>query len=270
MLRTFISAFLIGLAAAPAVAQDNVDWRFGGDAYLGGRTVVVNGGPIGDLFAAGQNVTAAVDITGSAHMAGQNVDVEGRVGQNLYGAGQDVTVNGPVAGNVTVVGQDVTLSEPVSGNVRATGQTVELQAPVAGNVILAGDHATIDAEISGDLALAVQSVEWGDAAKVGGEVHVYTDDPDGVEVPANVAASDKVFVHEMKQFDEATGMPGMDRPSFWQRLRGWIGGVVVVGLLGTVFAAVAPEYLTGAVRLRTPATGRLPPSSALRSALWWG
>ena len=39
-----------------ALAEDEAEWRFGGDAYVGGRTVVVSGEPVDDLFAAGQSV----------------------------------------------------------------------------------------------------------------------------------------------------------------------------------------------------------------------
>ncbi len=243
MLRVFIPALVIGLAAVPALAEDGGDWRFGGDAYVGGRTVVVTGAPVGDLFAAGQSVTATVEIEGSAHMAGQNVTLEGRVGQNFYGAGQDVDIDGPVAGNVTIAGQNLSITEPVSGNLRAGGQSIELRAPVAGNAILGGEDVRIDAVISGDLALASENVDWGNDARVEGELHVYTNDPDAVEVPDRVAGSDRVFTHETKEFEDIEGMPGMERPSLLQRLRNWIGGVVVVGLLGTLFAAIAPNFL---------------------------
>lgn len=244
MLRALLPALLIGLAAAPALAEDEADWRFGGDAYVAGRSVVISGEPVGDLFAAGRSVTAAVEVEGSAHMAGQNLSVDGRVSENLYAMGQKIDIDAPVAGNVTAAGQDITVNEPVSGNIRAGGQNVEILAPVAGNALLGTDQARIDAAITGDLALGTTSVVWGEAASVGGEVHVYTNDPDSIEVPASVASADSVFYHEARSFEDHEGMPGLDRPSFLQRLRNWIGGVFVVGLLGTLFAAAAPNFLS--------------------------
>ena len=179
-------------------------------------------------------------------MAGQNVTLEGRVGENFYGAGQDVDVDAPVAGDVTIAGQNLHRSP---NRCRATcapaGQSIELRAPVAGNAILGGEDVRIDAAISGDLALASENVDWGDDARVEGELHVYTDDPDAVEVPDRVAGSDRVFFHETREFEDIEGMPGMERPSLLQRLRNWIGGVIVVGLLGTLFAAIAPNFLAG-------------------------
>jgi len=253
MLRAILPAMVIGLAALPALAEDGGDWRFGGDAYVGGRTVVVTGAAVDDLFAAGQSVTATAEIRGSAHMAGQNVTLEGRVGENFYGAGQDVDIDAPVAGNVTMFGQNLTVTEPVSGNLRAGGQSIELRAPVAGSAVIGGESVRIDAVVSGDLALASEDVAWGNDARVEGELHLYTDSPDAVEVPDTVVAGDRLFIHEVEKFDEIQQMPGMERPSFFERLRNWIGGVVVVGLLGTLFAVIAPDFLAN---LRARATGR--------------
>lgn len=245
MLRAFLPALIIGLATLPALAEDNADWRFGGDAYLAGNTISSSGEAVDDLFAAGRNVTVTTEVRGSAHIAAQNVALEGRVGENFYGAGQDVDVNAPVAGNVSVFGQNLKITEPVSGNLRAMGQSVLLSAPVAGSAIFGGDTVTINAAISGDLALSAQSVDWGDDAKVSGELHLYAEDPESIEVPDSVVPADRITFHEVTAFDEIDGMPGMERPSFWQALRGWIGGVIVIGVLGTIFAAAAPDYLAG-------------------------
>jgi hypothetical protein len=243
MLRAFLPVLLIGLAASPALAEDEAEWRFGGDAYVGGRTVVVSGEPVDDLFAAGQSVTAVVDIDGSAHMVGQNVTLEGRVGENFYGAGQDVDIDAPVAGDVTIAGQNLRVTEPVTGDLRAAGTSIELRAPVAGNAILGGDRVRIDAVISGDVALGGNKIDWGNDARVDGELHIYTDDPESVEVPERVAGSDQVTVHEAREFEDVRDVPGMERPGLIERLRNWIGGVVVVGLLSTLFAAIAPNFL---------------------------
>lgn len=253
MFRTFLPALVLGLATLPALADEGGDWRFGGDAYVGGRTVVVTGETVDDLFAAGQSVTAAVDITGSAHMAGQNVTLEGRVGENFYGAGQDVNIDAPVAGDVTVAGQNLTITEPVSGDLRAGGQSITLEAPVAGNAVLGGDEVRIDAAVMGDMALASENVVWGENARVDGALHVYTNAPDAVDVPDRVAGSDQVVIHETKEFDDVATMPGREPRSFVQQLRNWVGGIIVVGLLGTLFAAIAPNFLAN---LRTRAISR--------------
>ncbi|GKY87004.1 hypothetical protein [Sinisalibacter aestuarii] len=244
-MRRILLPILLIVLAAPALAQDAADWRFGGDAYLAGRNVTLAGDAVQDLFIAGDKVTARADIEGTAHMAGRYVTLESRVGQNFYGVGMAVEVDGTVAGNVTAAGDSVIVSEPVSGNLRATGSSVDITAPVAGNAILGGEHVTLDATVGGDLALAAANVDWGDGARVAGEVHIYADDPSSIEVPSSVAGSDRVILHEMGEWDDVDGMPSVDRPGFFQRLTGWLGGVLVVGVLGTIFAAVAPGYLAG-------------------------
>jgi hypothetical protein len=252
MLRTLLPILIMTLAV-PAMAQDEANWRFGGDAYLAGRNVAMTGEPVQDLFIAGDKVTTRADVEGSAHMAGRYVTLESRVGQNFYGAGMQVDVDGTVAGNATVFGDSITVSEPVTGNLRAMGANIEIKAPVAGSAVLGGDNVSLDAQIGGDLALATQNVDWGENARVMGEVHVYSNDPASVEVPDRVASGDRVILHEMQEFDQVSGMPGAVQPSFFERLRGWLGGVLVVGVLGTIFAAVAPGYLAG---LRQRATAR--------------
>jgi hypothetical protein len=242
MLRALIPVLLIVLAA-PALAQDEADWRFGGDAYLAGRTVTLSGDSVEDLFAAGDKVTSRAEVGGSAHMAGRYVTLMNRVGENFYGAGMEVDIDAPVAGNVTIMGQRLTVTEPISGNLRATGSRIRIEAPVAGNAILAGETVSVTAAIMGDLALATPDVTWGDAASVAGEVHVYTDDPDSIEVPERVAAADRVTFHPTQAFDRVDGDAGHERPGFFTRLRGWLGGILAVGLLGTLFGAIAPKQL---------------------------
>ncbi len=242
MLRALLTTLLIVLAV-PAMAQDNADWRFGGDAFMAGRNVTLSGDPVDDFFAAGDRVTARSAIEGSAHMAGRRVTLEGRVGENFYGAGQSVDVEGPVAGDVTILGESLIVSEPVSGDLRAMGARVDVTAPVAGNAILAGETVFLDDVIAGDVSLAAAEVEWGDAAAIEGELHVYADSPDDIAVPDRIAASDRVFFHETRDFEGFDGMPGAEKPSFLSWLRGWLGGILAIGLLGTIFAAVAPGYL---------------------------
>ena len=252
MLKSLLPILFVAMAA-PAVAQDDADWRFGDDAFMAGRTVTLSGDGVDDLFAAGYKVTARSEVGGSAHMAGRYVTLDARVGENFYGAGMEVDVDGPVAGDVTVLGESLSVTEPVSGDLRATGANVEVSAPVAGYAILAGDQVMLDAEITGDVALAAANVDWGDAASVAGTLHVYSDDPDDIDVPERVAPADRVERHEMRDFEGMDGMPGAERPGFFARLQGWVGSVVVIGLLGTLFAAVAPDYVA---KLRERALAR--------------
>lgn len=261
MFKPLIPILLIALAAPTvASAQDTSDWRFGGDAYVAGRSVTVTGDAVEDLFAAGDKVTARSDVNGSAHMAGRYVTLQGRVGENFYGAGMEVEVDGVVAGNVTIMGESLSVTEPVAGNLRAAGSDVEISAPVAGNAVIGGEHVTINEAIVGDLALGAANVTWGERAVVEGRLHVYTDDPDEVDVPERVASADRIEVHEAGDFEEIEGMPAFERPSFLSQLRGWLGSIVVVGLLGTALAALAPDFVAS---LREKALARPARTGAL-------
>ncbi|RME17684.1 MAG: hypothetical protein D6801_02915 [Alphaproteobacteria bacterium] len=249
MHRALLSLFLL-LLALPAQADEAAAWRFGGDTFAAGESVRLGQSIEGDVFAAGNRVSVRGDVGGTAHLAGRRVMLEGRVGQNLYGAGSSVTVAGPVAGNATLAGQTVTVTEPVAGNLRATGSDVEILAPVAGAAILAGETVAIDGVISGDVALAAKSVDWGDKARIEGTLHLYADDPQDIEVPAAVAPEARVIRHPASEFEHDTEA---GRKGVFQRLGGWLGGVVFIGVLGTIFAAVAPGTLG---RLRERALSR--------------
>lgn len=254
MLKSVLPLLAALALATPALAADDADWRFGGDAYMAGRSVTFSGAAVEDLFAAGDKVTVRSDVDGSAHLAGRNVTLDGRVGGDFYGVGMNVDLAAPVAGNATAMGEDVRVGEPVSGNLRSIGQDVELAAPVAGSAILGGDRVSIGAEIGGDLAVSANEVVWRDGARVAGEVHVYADDPKAIEVPESVAPADRVQFHATEEWSDDVGAPvPVQRPGFFTRLRGWLGGVVVVGLLGTLLSAIAPGAVT---RLRETALAR--------------
>ena len=244
MLKSLLPVLFLAVAA-PAVGQDLEEWRFGGDAYSAGQTVTITDESVNDAFAAGYHVTLESNIDGSAHMAGRYINLEGRVGGNFYGAGATVDLDAPVSGNVTAMGESVAVNEPVSGNLRAIGQRVEINAPVAGSAVLAGQRVVLDQAISGDVALAAERVDWGSDASVAGTLHIYHDDPEALDVPESVAPASRIEFHATDSFNEFSDHPGdvREERSPLAQFRGWLGGILVVGLLGTLLAAVAPDYV---------------------------
>ncbi|MGH1368521.1 MAG: hypothetical protein ACRBCL_07865 [Maritimibacter sp.] len=242
MWRALILTSLLALGG-PAVAQD-ADFELGGDQYAVGRSVTLSEQGINSAFIAGNTVTLRSDIDGSAHMAGRSVTVMGRVGENLYGAGMTVDVSGAVSGDATLLGDTVMVSEPVSGNLRATAGTISIDAPVAGSAILAGETVTLNEAIVGDVALASQDVTWGDKAVIEGTLHIYSDSPDDIEVPTRVIDEARIERHSAQAFDEVHGtMEEAKKPSAWAKLKGFIGGILVTGLLATLIAVVAPKQV---------------------------
>ncbi|SFK02072.1 hypothetical protein [Celeribacter neptunius] len=242
-----IASLVTGLAAPLAAGEDGGDFRFGGDAFLAGRTVTLSGEAVDDLFAAGQTVSVLSPVAGSAHTVGRNVTITSDVGENLYAAGMNVTVNGAVAGDATLAGYDVEITQPVSGDLRATGSKVSLSAPVAGSAILAGEDVVISGQILGDLALSAEHVTWTDGASVVGNVALYLDEDSKLSVPESVAPAARVTRHDMSQFErDHPDMPGAAMGAergFGHALGGFLRGVVVTGVLATILAAVAPGWI---------------------------
>lgn len=242
MLRQILLFILIA-AATPVAAQDNGRFILGGDAYLAGRSVDVDEPVEGDLFAAGARIDVSSEVTGSAHVAGRTIAVDERIGGNLYAAGMTVEVDAPVAGSVTAMGNTVTLDEAVTGNVRATGGDVTVSGPVAGSVIMGGETLYMDAAVEGDLVLSGSDVEWGDGAKVAGQVIYYAENADDIEVPASVAPAERVEFRSTEGWqtdieetmDEAT-------PGFWAKVSGLFGGVLLTTIVATLVAALAPGF----------------------------
>lgn len=228
-----------------ALADDTADFSFGGDTYMAGRSVSLTQ-DTGSAFMAGNNVTLRADTDGAAHLMGRNVTVLGRVGGNLYGAGMTLSVSGPVAGDASLMGSTITIDEPISGNLRAGGETVSINAPIAGSAMIGGSDVTIDEAIVGDLALGAEDVTWGDRAVIEGELHLYSDAPDTVEVPSRVISGDRVFVHDAKEFDEmGDSVVETREPSAWSKIKGFLGGIILTGLLATLLAAALPKWIAG-------------------------
>lgn len=242
-----IASLATGLAAPLTAGEDGGEFRFGGDAFLAGRSVTLSGETVDDLFAAGQNVSVLSPVEGSAHTAGRNVTITSDVGENLYAAGMNVTVNGEVTGDVTAAGYDVEINQPISGDLRATGSSVTLAAPVAGSAILAGEDVVIRGQILGDLALAADHVTWEDGASVAGQVQLYVDEDSDLEVPQSVAPADRVSRHDIDGFERDHGkVPGMDshsERSFGAGVVDFLRTVIVTGILATILALIAPRWI---------------------------
>ena len=264
------------LFAAPLAAEEAAEFDFGGDAFRAGRSVTLSVPSAGDFFGAGENVTLSGELGGSAHMAGRAVMLEAPVAGNFYGAGMDVDLRGPVSGNVTMMGYDLTVTERVSGNLRASGKSVEIAAPIAGSAILGGETVEIGGVISGDLALAAKFIDWDGGAKVLGKIDIYTDAPETLMVPDFVAGPDQVTIHDVKEWETDHGQAfdaHKEKEPFSAKIGSFFAGVVVVGLLATLFAGIAPAWVAGLRRealhdpLRTAWVGFLGLSALIGSVV---
>jgi hypothetical protein len=239
MIRLLLGLLLL---AAPALAQDSDEevFRFGGDAFAAGGTVILDEAGFDDVFAAGERVEIAAAIGGSAHLAARRTVSGGEVGGDLYAMGADVTVSAPVAGDASLAGYDVSVGAAIGGDLRAAGRQVRLTAPVAGSALIAGDTVSIDATITGDAAIEADTLDFGPDARIDGRLLLYGRDAAAIEVPPGVAPADRIERHPDRERPDAPG-PLPDSTPGWLAIgAGFVGGAVVLAILVFLAALIAP------------------------------
>jgi cytoskeletal protein CcmA (bactofilin family) len=107
-MRRWVSAFFFLLsfcaAAAPAAANEGMEWRSGERLYMTGKDVALSEDVDGALTALGDRIVLGNDteVTGDVFLAGRVAVIDGRIGGNLEARAPRVLINGPVAGNVSV------------------------------------------------------------------------------------------------------------------------------------------------------------------------
>ncbi len=199
-MRTLVLTWLAAglLTALPATAQaDQQSLMFGGDAYVAGQVASSTEPVTHDAFLAGNDVTISAPVEGDAHLAGYNVQSSGDVGGNLYAAGFSVTVSGTVGGDITAMGNTVTVrtSAPVSGNIRVAGASVTIDSVVNGSILVAGKTVTINAPVGGDVSFYGETLSFGPAAKIEGQVLIHS--PAEIPVPATAAPPERVVFSQL-------------------------------------------------------------------------
>lgn len=168
-----------------------------------------------------------------------------------------MTLEAPVQGDTTIFGYEVAIRGDIGGDLRAGGSEVSVSAPVAGYALLTGEHLELNAAITGDAVIAARRVDFGEAARIDGAVTVWTDDPDDFEIPARVAAADRVTIREFDDY-EGGGMGDMidPRPSVWTLLGSFVGGVLVVAVVAALALALIPDRVRAWRKLALARPGR--------------
>ena len=242
------------LLAAPAFAENSV-LTIAQDRYEAGTTVQFDGPAVMDLFMAGNRVTVTAPVGGSAHLAGRRVDVAAAVGGDVFAAGYSVGISGPVGGDASVTGFEVTVG-PVTGNLRAAGSDVVVGS-VGGYGLISGADVTLNGAIAGDMVLVADKIVFGSGARVAGALTIYANDPAGIIVPASVAPAARVKIEARKNYDEAnfSGMMSVKLP-FWRIVSGFLGGVLISGLIAALVIWVAPAAVQNWRKLALAHPGR--------------
>ena len=237
MLRALTLAF--GLLTLPALAE-TTDLTLAQDRYLAGTTVRFDGPAATDLFMAGNRVTVAAPVGGSAHLIGRQVIIEAPVTGDLFAFGYSVTLGATVGGDASVSGYEVVLGD-VAGNLRAAGAEVTVAA-VGGYAMITGAEVTLQGVIAGDVLLLANDITFAPGARIGGALTIYADDPTSIAVPETVAPAARVRIEQSARHD---GTEWSDRMPMqvpvWRILTGFLGGVLISGLLATMVIAIAPQ-----------------------------
>ena len=241
MRRALLAVTLLLAIAAPSAAEEEPKTlTLGSDSYLAGREVVFDQTGKDDVFAAGEIVRGQADITGSAHMAGRKVTMTGAVGGDAYLAGMDVVLDGPVTGDATLAGYNVTVAA-VGGNLRISGGNLQIRDSVSGYALIGGETVRITGQIAGDAIITARDLTFADGARIDGKLTLFEEDPGSFEIPGSVVPADRVERRDISEWEDTA--EDLDIWSWRTILGRFLTGVIIIGALATLIAAVIPRTL---------------------------
>lgn len=242
-----LTALALATSPVPATAQENepdsAALSFGGDRYAAGGDLRLDTETAGDLFAAGEALDLIAPVAGAAHLAGRTIEIDAAPGGPLYAAGYAITVGADLPGPATLFGAEVEIDGALAGNLRLFAREARIAGPLDGAALIAAQEVRFEAPIAGDLMLRAETVEWGEAARVEGQVIVYVAEGESLDVPARVAPPERVTERDLEAFEADVGpaMAEVRRTALRAAFLGFLTSVVVVAALATAAVAVVPE-----------------------------
>ena len=164
-------ALLLG-APGLAVADDTARASLGGNEFMAGGYVEIQG-----------------RVAKSAFVSGGDVTVAGSVGHNLYAAGGDVRLEGVVQHDVRMAGGTLRIAPEaqVGGDATLAGGSIIVDGMVGGDLHAYGERIVVNGSVSGDVEFAGDKLRLGPDARVAGRV-VYRSHNDVVMEPGAVVA----------------------------------------------------------------------------------
>src|SRR4051812_48933168 len=167
--RSLLVAAALLLAGSAGAADRNI--------YSAGGVVRTTAPVLGDYTAAGGHVLVDHAVSGDANLMGGSVEVRAPVGDDLRVAGGDVRITAPVGGELLVMGGNVDLATGlvVGREAQIFGSKINVAGRIEGNLDAKGDRVVINGEVRGDARVYASEVELGPQAKIGGELHYYSD-----------------------------------------------------------------------------------------------
>lgn len=236
---------ITAILVSPIFAQEQKtqSLKFGGDVFIGAdRPEILTSVP-NDVFAAGYKPLVNTDVAGDVHAAGFEVSIEGPVAGNVYAFGNMVRINGTTGKDVTSSGSSVIINGTVGGNVRAAGADVTINAPISGSVLIGAASFNLNAAVSGDLSFSGDRIEFGEGAKVDGQVLIRSN-RDDIQVPAAVAPADRVTIQKVSTPDMVSGMGDIAKQTTQGLWIAWASALLlllVLPIIGIIWLALFPK-----------------------------
>jgi hypothetical protein len=231
----------------------------GGDVKVAGASVTITG-TAGNIQAAGATVTVRATATGDVQLAGAQVRFDGDAGDELQIGGASVEARGRVGRTVSIgaavvvinaiVGRDVQVGaanltigpgSDIAGDLMAGAANMTISGHVGGKVNVAGGLVTINARTDGDVEVRAAQVVINAAARIGGNLIVYSLREPIIAEGAEISGTISRFAPPN----------WWDRPA-WAWILGFAAfvaaGIVLTGIVLMLFGGRVFDTATGHVR----------------------
>jgi len=221
MLRVIAALMLAMAALAPSAAQAGDIWRAGAsvsvnaegepDVWAAGASVTVRGQAARDIWAAGAIVEIDANAGADVWAAGSRVSVAGRIGEAASVGGADEDRTAGVGGRARVAGAQVSVSPDalLNGDLRAAGALITFLGRSGADVSLSGAEVTFDGQTTGDVIIRAQEVRIGEAASIGGDLEIYSDQKPDIARQAQIGGRLVSLGLEDADWPDGEGFPGL-------------------------------------------------------------
>lgn len=220
----------------------------GSDTFVSGSSPMVSAKYAKDVFVRGFSPSVSAQVSGDLHVVGFDITISGSVAEDFYAAGTSVAIGSTIAEDATVSGFKVILNEQakVAGNVRIAAGTATINSPVQGSLVASAGELKINSIIAGDVLLAAKSIQFGEKARIDGNL-VYSSGDD-VSIPESVIAANRV---QRVPFDRNEVIKDVRDtidtaiPSFWpsvfSRITGFLLTMGFLVLVAALLLAYQPD-----------------------------
>ncbi len=241
---------VLGLAATGAFAQPAEVER---NVQLFGSSVRTAASVQGDFSAVGGRVVVDHAVADDVLLLGGTVDVRAPVGDDVRAAGGDIALESSVGGDVMAAGGNVKLTSAaqVRGRAELAGGDVLVDGRVDGSLNVRARRLVLNAPVGGSVQAAVELLELGPQARVGGGLHHTAASVS--QDPAAVVAGPLERVERLFDGDDRRGR-GERHPMHdngWPPMAGWwllvplsmglLGVLALAGVVLFVFSRFAGE-----------------------------